>query len=132
MNTSLQICFGIMISAEAAARLFCMWIMKLVGCTGLPSKHRPGRQYLLEHPTRRLEACAQHQLHHLWPAIPLSGGSSILLEFLGLQVTARCQAAFAGSVFMHLKPSSMSDSHTLELVVALVFSGIPELLGQRR
>ena len=39
--------------------------------TDLPSKRRSGRQCLLEHPPRRLEASAEPERRHGWASIPL-------------------------------------------------------------
>ena len=41
--------------------------------SGVPSKHRSGGKCVPEHPQGGLEACAQHQFHHIWPSIPVHG-----------------------------------------------------------
>lgn len=52
-------------------------LSKVLRPSGFPSKHRPGRQCLLEHLARRLEASSQHKLHHLRLAVPVPGTSQI-------------------------------------------------------
>lgn len=51
-------------------RMSDCWLLPVsAALLDLPSKRRPRRQCVLEHPTRGLEASAQSQQRHGWPAI---------------------------------------------------------------
>ena len=48
---------------------------------GLPPEHRPGWKRLFKRPTRRMEACTEHQHHRIRPQPPLCGVFSAGMNF---------------------------------------------------